>query len=141
MIFITEKVISNYLIGYFFLIREINFENGNLPFFEGFLVIWRNRYEKEKVLPVIFMIFLVIPCPFTGLQMFCADPNFCAQPKNYLPLVMSLKTKYCNPWLLIDFTWTLDTISKKFPDLGKWISKRFHCIAEWFVDTYVAGMS
>ena len=46
-----------------------------------------------------------------------------------LPLVMSLKTKYCNAWLLIDCNWTLDTISKAFPDVGKWISKRFHCIS------------
>jgi hypothetical protein len=34
----------------------------------------------------------LMPCPFTGLKMFCADPNFLSQPKNLTAFSASSKT-------------------------------------------------
>ena len=33
-----------------------------------------------------------MPCPFTGLKMFCASPNFLSQPKNLTAFSASSKT-------------------------------------------------
>jgi hypothetical protein len=34
----------------------------------------------------------LMPCPFTGPKMFCADPNFLSQPKNLTAFSASTKT-------------------------------------------------
>ena len=34
----------------------------------------------------------LLPCPFTGPKMFCADPNFLIQPKNLTAFSASSKT-------------------------------------------------
>ena len=34
----------------------------------------------------------LMPCPFTGPKMFCADPNFLSQPKNLTAFSASSKT-------------------------------------------------
>jgi hypothetical protein len=34
----------------------------------------------------------IMPCPFTGPKMFCADPKFLSQPKNLTAFSASTKT-------------------------------------------------
>ena len=46
-------------------------------------------YKKSKIK---LSLLSLLPCPFTGPKMFCANPNFLSQPKNLTAFSASPKT-------------------------------------------------
>ena len=47
---------------------------------------------RNYVKGVLKVMWLLMPCPFTGREMFCAGPNFLSQPKNLTAFSASSKT-------------------------------------------------